>query len=58
MTNKELDEKRRRQEEQEESDRRRRQSDEDSRRMTNLALGDMLNTGIPGGFDMDITTPL
>lgn len=21
-------------------------------------LGDMLNTGIPGGIDMDITTPL
>ncbi len=33
--------------------------DEDSsRRSYNMAMGDMLNTGIPGGIDMDITTPL
>jgi hypothetical protein len=38
--------------------RRRDDDDDSSRRMTNMAMGDMLNTGIPGGIDMDFTTPL
>lgn len=41
-----------------EEDRRRRERDEEDRRLRNMAMGDMLNTGIPGGIDMDITTPL
>lgn len=32
--------------------------DEEDRRLRNMAMGDMLNTGIPGGIDMNITTPL
>jgi hypothetical protein len=36
---------------------RKRKNDEDSQRMTNTLLGDCFNTGIPGGIDMDITTP-
>ena len=39
-------------------DRRRREDDDTTRRAMNAAMGDMLNTGIPGGIDMDITTPL
>jgi hypothetical protein len=35
----------------------RRKQEEDNTRLRNVALGDMLNTGIPGGIDMDITTP-
>lgn len=42
--------------------RRRDDDDEASRRSSqqtyNMATGDMLNTGIPGGIDMDMTTPL
>lgn len=38
---------------------RRVQDDDDSaRRIYNAATGDMLNTGIPGGLDMDMSTPL
>lgn len=40
--------KRKRREEEEESDNRRRR---------NMLMGDILNTGIPGGFDSDMTTP-
>lgn len=36
---------------------RRDEEDEDARRNSNIAMGDMLNTGIPGGIDMDFTTP-
>ncbi len=50
-----LEEQARRKQQEEEDEKRRRESDE---RMRNMALGDMLNTGIPGGLDMDITTPL
>ena len=40
-------------------DRRRRDEEAaESARSTNMLMGDMLNTGIPGGIDMDITTPL
>lgn len=43
----------------EEDSKRRRENDEaDARRSSSLAMGDMLNTGIPGGIDMDFTTPL
>jgi hypothetical protein len=49
------EEARRRKQQEEEDEKRRRESDE---RMRNMVLGDMLNTGIPGGLDMDITTPL
>ena len=45
----------RRKQQEDEDDRKRRE--EDNRRLHNLAMGDMLNTGIPGGIDMDITTP-
>lgn len=31
---------------------------EDARRSYNMCMGDMLNTGIPGGIDMDISTPI
>jgi hypothetical protein len=41
-----------------EEENRRRERDEEDRRIRNMAMGDMLNTGIPGGIDMDITTPL
>lgn len=41
-----------------ETERRRREDDDSCRRSMNAAMGDMLNTGIPGGVDMDITTPL
>jgi hypothetical protein len=34
-----------------------RRRDDDDRRYTNMAMGDMLNTGIPGGLDMNILTP-
>lgn len=52
-------EKREREErEEEERRRKRRQEDEESsQRMFNASMGDMLNTGIPGGIDFDITTP-
>lgn len=30
---------------------------EQSRRAFNMCTGDMLNTGIPGGIDMNMTTP-
>lgn len=47
-------------EDREEKERRRKRSQEDeesSRRMFNMSMGDMLNTGILGGIDFDITTP-
>ena len=50
----------REQEEREDEERRRkrRQEDEESSRRTfNLLTGDMLNIGILGGIDLDITTP-
>ena len=51
-------EERRKREEQEAEDRRRRdQDEEDARRIRNMALGDMMNTGIPGGIDMNPFTP-
>jgi hypothetical protein len=39
---------------------RKRQEDDDesSGRLRNMLMGDVLNTGIPGGIDLDITTPL
>lgn len=37
--------------------RRKERDDEDARRQRNASMGDMLNTGIPGGIDMDISTP-
>jgi hypothetical protein len=37
---------------------RRRDDDDDAaRRSTNMAMGDMFNTGIPGGIDCNILTP-
>lgn len=55
----EQQEKARRQRLQEEEENRRRQEDEENDRiLRNMAMGDMLNTGIPGGLDMDIGTPL
>lgn len=37
--------------------RRRDDDDETSRRNLNMMTGDMLNTGLPGGIDLDMTTP-
>lgn len=39
-------------------ERKRRDEEDSPSLMSNLAMGDMLGTGIPGGLDMDITTPL
>jgi hypothetical protein len=36
----------------------RRRDDDTYRHAYNVATGDMLNTGIPGGIDMDMSTPL
>ena len=36
----------------------RKESDEeDYKRIMNIAMGDVFNTGLPGGIDLDITTP-
>lgn len=36
----------------------RKESDEeDNNRIMNIVMGDMFNTGIPGGVDLDISTP-
>lgn len=51
------EEKRRKERRDEEDCRRREQDEEDSRRLRNMAMGDMLNTGIPGGIDMNPFTP-
>lgn len=41
-------------------ERKRRDEEDDSNKSLthNIAMGDMLGTGIPGGIDMDFTTPL
>lgn len=39
-------------------ERKRRDEEDSPSLMTKMAMGDMLGTGIPGGLDMDITTPL
>ena len=41
-----------------EQDNFRKEDDDSSNFGYNLAMGDMLGTGIPGGLDMDITTLL
>ena len=55
----ERQEKIRRQRLQEEEENKRKQEDAESdQKLRNMAMGDILNTGIPGGLDMDIGTPL
>lgn len=41
----------------EEEERVRKRQEDDIKRASNIAMGDMMGTGIPGGIDMDITTP-
>jgi hypothetical protein len=47
----------RKQQEEEEAERNRKNREAENRRLYNSATGDMLNTGIPGGVDLDPTTP-
>lgn len=42
----------------EEETARKRENDRLSQQSMNIALGDITGSGIPGGFDLDITTPL
>jgi len=39
-------------------EKRRKDDDDDTgNRNTNMIMGDMFNTGLPGGLDLDVTTP-